>query len=590
MHLNFIKLLILTMLISTAGIAQNFNDTFTVSSYGNINKDGAILNNIVFECKVSNTYKWDNSDGAKKEDKSWKIIGSVTIDGKLNATGYAYKNKIYPYNDYSGKNPKINLPDAIDARVVFVNGFNKSGNFTRYSGVNFDGHGGEKSTPHRLQDYQISSIQITSSRNASTERTIQNFLDKMSHNQNNSNSERNNSVIKKNNNENNTNSSSRNITINSNTSTNTNSRYLENLNKQVKKSNNDFENAKKKLNTTLEEFAYYQRERSDLQEDREYQRVQEIADERKKEKSREYEQKRNEEKLLRLKKNEANSYEDDFAWKYHLIYPKGKNDILSGNRGGKAEYNVLYCQIFRNSEKTLEIEKNMYTVKKYQFDIKKSNIIKFIRPENLDGKTFISIVRFTLWNFASQGETEEISSIAVTDNIEEINTIDKKTQELSKLSNLSEININQYVENINQIEYNKMLIKYGKSLNNVIDKYDELPLFHGMQWLLKEGKYDKVKIYNDYKNRFEKNIRRKMDFDLINSNRDNEKKSIRIIIEYKISKEGVYEILSSSSENAVIDNHFSEIIKSMNNNVRTPARINGNPVDFEDKFKMTIKY
>ncbi|TXD49207.1 WG repeat-containing protein [Polaribacter sp. IC073] len=209
MNFKITKTLILLLLfISTANKAQNFNDTYTISSHGSINEDGAILSDIIFECKVKNTYNWDNSNGAAKSDKLWTIQGSVVLKGELNSTGYVYKNKLYPYNDFSGKNPAIMSPKSVEARVVLVNGLKKNGNFTTYSGVNFDGNDGEKSAPHRLQDYQISNIEITNARNTSNERIIQSFLDKMSNNQKNSNLNEVKEIIPENNNRTEDNSSS----------------------------------------------------------------------------------------------------------------------------------------------------------------------------------------------------------------------------------------------------------------------------------------------------------------------------------------------------------------------------------------------
>jgi hypothetical protein len=179
MKINKIRLLLLIIIAPAIGLSQDFSDNYTVANYGGINQDGAVLNNVVFECKVSNTYKWDNSDGAAKTDKLWSIQGSIVLDGQLNSSGYAYKGKIYPYNDYSGNSPKISAPSSIKARVVLVNGLTKSETFGVVAGgASFDGNGGEKSTPHRLEDNQISSVQIISSRHENTEWRIQDFLDR----------------------------------------------------------------------------------------------------------------------------------------------------------------------------------------------------------------------------------------------------------------------------------------------------------------------------------------------------------------------------------------------------------------------------
>ena len=231
MNFKITKTFILLLLfISTANKAQNFDDIYTIASYGSLNQDGAMLSNVIFECKVKNTYKWDNSNGAAKSDKLWTIQGSIVLKGKLNSTGYVYKNKLYPYNDFSGKNPAIMPPESVEASIVLVNGLKKNGNFTRYSGVNFDGNDGEKSAPHRLQDYQISRVEINNARNTSNERIIQSFLDRIKSNQNNSNLKNSNAEVLENDSETINNSSSK---IENDNGTNSRNHNNNNNNKEV---------------------------------------------------------------------------------------------------------------------------------------------------------------------------------------------------------------------------------------------------------------------------------------------------------------------------------------------------------------------
>jgi hypothetical protein len=168
-----------TLFISTITNAQKYKDSkYTIASYGSINQDGAILSDISFVSSTSNNFRWDDASDAAKTDKLWKIQGSVGYEGSfLNSSGYVYKNVLYPYREYSGDYPKIISPSSINIRVTFVNGLVKEGNEGYAYGLSYDGHNGEKSSPHEREGYQISSVQILNARHNATERTIQNFLD-----------------------------------------------------------------------------------------------------------------------------------------------------------------------------------------------------------------------------------------------------------------------------------------------------------------------------------------------------------------------------------------------------------------------------
>ncbi len=175
---KFIVLVCINFLISFVSNAQDYSDTYTVSSYGSMNQDGAMLSNVIFEVGATNSYRWDDASGAKKDDKLWKVIGSVSLKDKLNGSGYVYNGVLYPYNDFSGNGVTILPPETIEARIVLVNGFTKTDRFTMYSGAVLDGQSGEASVAHRLEDYQIQSVQIINTQDLGTERTIQAFLDK----------------------------------------------------------------------------------------------------------------------------------------------------------------------------------------------------------------------------------------------------------------------------------------------------------------------------------------------------------------------------------------------------------------------------
>ncbi|SCX98542.1 hypothetical protein SAMN05192588_0580 [Nonlabens sp. Hel1_33_55] len=178
-----------TLFIINHSFSQDFTDSYTVSSYGGVNQDGAVLSNVVFKSKAQNEYKWDNSPGAAKDDKLWFVMGSVVIgSSSLSSSGYAYKGKIYPYNDYSGNGPAITQSHIIQARVALVNGQVLTGSFGAGSGGQaFRVADNTSSTPHNLSDFAISSVTITDARQPNTEVFIQQFLDKQSYKKNSSN-------------------------------------------------------------------------------------------------------------------------------------------------------------------------------------------------------------------------------------------------------------------------------------------------------------------------------------------------------------------------------------------------------------------
>jgi hypothetical protein len=168
-----------TLFISTITNAQKYKDSkYTIASYGSMNQNGALLSDITFVTSTTNVYRWDDAAGAAKTDKLWKIQGNVGIESSfLNSSGYVYKNVLYPYGEFSGDYPKIVRFSSINIRVTFVNGLVKEGNVGYAYGLSYDGHNGEKSSPHEREGYQISSVQILNARHNATERTIQNFLD-----------------------------------------------------------------------------------------------------------------------------------------------------------------------------------------------------------------------------------------------------------------------------------------------------------------------------------------------------------------------------------------------------------------------------
>lgn len=276
-----------------------------------------------------------------------------------------------------------------------------------------------------------------------------------------------------------TNSSSGNSSNNSNVSTNTNSRYLESLDQKAKKADNDFEQAKNNLNSTLNKFAAAQNRRNERNQRIQQKRWEEEKLIRKNKEIEEQKIKENNRKL-KLKKFEKLK---EVNKKYKLIFGSDPKTSLSHIPSSLSRYwltlnyDTLYAIIFRNDE-IIEDSFNYEGLKvANNYGIFQSNILTLKKPNDVRHDYFRKNLRRMLYNSTKSFDTKNnISNIFVSHSKEELINFVNDLKKFSTLNNQF-INLNSINEQIDLEKQRKLYDIIMSKNKSLINNYDKLPVY-----------------------------------------------------------------------------------------------------------------